>query len=89
MGLAKGLSMSDDVSWNHKQRKKSLILDPVHPRDFFHLNFTYCCEQCVHFDNKESYCTFGQNCFPHMREQQLATYDLTGKMAFCRFLEID
>ncbi|MBK8203754.1 MAG: hypothetical protein IPL83_20345 [Bdellovibrionales bacterium] len=69
--------------------RKSIILDPVNPTEFRSLNFTYCCEQCVHLDGDENICTFGHDFNIHSRKAQLRSYELSGKMAFCRFLEID
>ncbi|MCB0385816.1 MAG: hypothetical protein KDD43_10525 [Bdellovibrionales bacterium] len=69
--------------------RKSVILDGIHPRDYRTLKFTYCCEQCVHFDGDKVDCSMGFSHDLHGREAQLRTYRLTGKMAICRFLEID
>lgn len=69
--------------------RRSLILDPVHPRDFNNMEFSYCCEQCSHFDETAKSCTIGYDASKHLREVQLKLYDLTGRMAFCRFMEID
>lgn len=69
--------------------RRSLILDPVHPTDFRQLNFTYCCEQCSHFNQETAACTIGYESRHHLRDHQLKTYELTGRMAFCRFQEID
>ena len=46
------------------------------------------CEQCSHFAPSSGICTMGFQP-QHKRLEQLALYELTGKMAFCRFLEID
>lgn len=69
--------------------RRSLILDPIHPQDFNHIAFTYCCEQCSHFDEATGSCTIGYDASKHRRADQLKLYDLTGRMAFCRFMEID
>jgi hypothetical protein len=69
--------------------KRSLILDKIHPRDWRELTIIYCCEQCSHFDDVNKSCTLGYEAEKHMREGQDKTYDLTGKVAFCRFCEID
>lgn len=69
--------------------RRSMILDAVHPRDFRELNFIYCCEQCTHYAPDTNKCTMGFNPERHRREVQLKTYELTGKMAFCRMQEID
>ncbi|MCB0362745.1 MAG: hypothetical protein KDD35_08480 [Bdellovibrionales bacterium] len=69
--------------------RKSIIMDPVHPSEYRLLNFTYCCEQCVHYDGDREECTFGHDSRLHQRKVQIKNYELTGRMAFCRFLEID
>ncbi len=73
---------------SHKRPRKSIFLDRVHPEDFFKYNFIFCCEQCSHFDAPKVICTMGYKP-QHQRKDQLAKYNLTGKMAFCRFTEID
>lgn len=69
--------------------KRSLILDPIHPRDWRALNVVYHCEQCSHFDEKGQSCTIGYDASKHLKAVQDELYDRTGKVAFCRFTEID
>lgn len=69
--------------------KRSVILDPIHPRDFRTLNIIYSCEQCSHFDSENKACTIGYDASKHMKKTQDYLYNLTGKVAFCRFVEID
>jgi hypothetical protein len=69
--------------------RRSLILDPVHPADFQRLPFTYACEQCSHFDEISETCTIGYEASKHRQALQLRLYERTGRMAFCRFMEID
>jgi hypothetical protein len=69
--------------------RRSLIYDAIHPRDFRELDIIYCCEQCSYFDSANKSCTIGYEADKHMREVQLKHYALTGKVAFCRFTEID
>ncbi|HEX4923747.1 MAG TPA: hypothetical protein VFV50_06660, partial [Bdellovibrionales bacterium] len=68
---------------------ESIFLDPVHPYDFLYRNVPFCCEQCSHFDPENKRCTIGYNAKNHLREKQLKAYELTGRMALCRTLEID
>ena len=68
---------------------KSIILDRVKASDFRELNLIYCCEQCSYFDSKKKSCAMGFRVEQHLRENQLKTFELTGKMAFCRSTEID
>lgn len=69
--------------------RKSLILDPIHPSDWQNLTITYCCEQCVHFDPESESCTIGYVANHHREARQQRLYELTGRVAFCRFNEID
>ncbi|MDC0980406.1 hypothetical protein OAQ84_01585 [Bdellovibrionales bacterium] len=70
-------------------RRKSIKLDRVNPRDFRELNLIYCCEQCSFYEPGVKVCSMGFYCKKHERKAQLESYWRTGKMAFCRFLEID
>ena len=69
--------------------QESIFLDPIHPHDLLHLGVVFACEDCSHFDPENRRCTIGYNAKNHMREKQLRTYEITGRMAICRFLEID
>lgn len=69
--------------------KRSLILDPIHPRDFRELNIIYYCEQCSHFAPASQSCTIGYDASKHVKAAQDRTYELLGRVAFCRFAEID
>ncbi len=69
--------------------RRSLILDPIHPRDYRELNVIYYCEQCSHFAPKNGTCTIGYDASKHVKEAQDRNYRLYGKVAFCRFCEID
>ena len=69
--------------------RRSVIKDPIKPRDFRRLNLIFCCEQCTYFQQDDKICNLGFPSEPHQRRQQLHTYNLSGRMAFCRFLEID
>lgn len=72
-----------------KRLRPSIRLDVVHPSDFLKYDFTYSCEQCTHFSQVTESCTLGYSSTPHRQETNLKSYELNGKMAFCRFLEID
>ncbi len=72
-----------------KSSRKGIIYDKVNPSDFLKLDITYACEQCTHFDLEEKACTFGYNANYHMRAPQLESFSVSGRMAFCRFSEID
>ena len=69
--------------------RRSLILDRVNPRDYRELTIIHTCEQCSHFARESQSCTLGYNAANHVAARQRYTYELMGKVAFCRFEEID
>lgn len=69
--------------------RRSLILDPIHPRDYRELEITFACEQCSHFAPEAGLCTIGYEAALHRHDRQVRLYEQTGRMAFCRFMEID
>ncbi|MEO0335917.1 MAG: hypothetical protein AAF202_05975 [Pseudomonadota bacterium] len=69
--------------------RRSVIKDKIDPREFQSLNLIYCCEQCSHFDAPNNTCTIGYDSSKHLRKVQLHDYYLSGRMAQCRFGEID
>ena len=70
-------------------RRRSVKTDPVSASEFRNFKLIYCCEQCSHFAPETTVCTLGYNAKNHLRAENLKSYELTGRMAFCRFLEID
>lgn len=70
-------------------QKKGVIYDKVHPSDYINLQIIYACEQCSHFDEANQHCTIGYNAQMHLAAVQDHMYQLSGRMAFCRFAEID
>ena len=69
--------------------KRSAILDKIHPRDWRELKIAYTCEQCSHYDENGHSCTIGYDADLHCKKNQDALYNLAGRVAFCRFIEID
>lgn len=69
--------------------RRSLILDPIHPRDYRQMDIIFYCEQCSHFDPSSAQCTIGYDASKHLEAVQRRSYELTGRVAFCRFSEID
>lgn len=69
--------------------RRTLILDPIHPRDYRELTIVHCCEQCSHFAPAEKACTIGYDAANHLAQRQRETYERLGRVAFCRFCEID
>lgn len=64
-------------------------LDKVKPKYVTDMKMAFCCEQCTHFDDVKTLCTFGFPVKPHLRKTQLEQMERTGEMAICRILEID
>jgi hypothetical protein len=80
--------MSAPLQNQKKTPRVSMRLDRVHPRDFNGKKLIYACEHCSHYDAVKKFCSMGFQ--PRFDlESQHRLYDLTGHMAFCRFLEID
>jgi hypothetical protein len=69
--------------------RRSLILDPIHPRDYRELTIIYNCEQCSHFAPGDKTCTIGYDTSNHLATKQKENYERLGRVAFCRFCEID
>ena len=68
--------------------RRSIKLDAVHPADFRVFNCRFFCDDCSHYSFIHKVCTIGF--VPqHTREEQMKIYNITGKIAFCRFIEID
>jgi len=69
--------------------RRSLILDPIHPKDYRELTIIHTCEQCSHFAPANATCTLGYEAHNHTAAAQARNYELYGRVAFCRFSEID
>ena len=69
--------------------RPSIKMDPVDPRDYLGYVMLSACEDCVHFDGVSGQCTLGYQVEPHLRAEQERTYRLGGRIAFCRFHEMD
>ncbi|MCB0340752.1 MAG: hypothetical protein KDD59_00815 [Bdellovibrionales bacterium] len=69
--------------------RRDIIRDRVHPKDLRQLNIQYACEQCSFFDFDGQSCTMGFVAKLHLEGEQKKLYERTGRMAICRFMEID
>lgn len=72
-----------------KRVRQSIKLDPVNPTDFLAYNFSHSCEFCSHWNSVNGLCTLGYKNDHHLLKANLNSFELSGKMALCRFLEID
>lgn len=87
-GKLMGQNSTENRPYLPKRHKRAIKLDRVDPRDWAKMNCRFFCEDCSHFSSTNQTCTIGY--VPqHTRTQQMKIFELTGKMAFCRFLEID
>ncbi len=69
--------------------KSSIKKDVMNPSDFLRYDFRFACEECSHFDSITEICTIGYVPSHHRRAEQERQYHLSGRMALCRFHEID
>ena len=69
--------------------KRGVIYDRIDPRIFNNINVMYCCEQCSHFDEPNQFCTIGYDASKHLKSVADNYYQLMGRMAVCRFQEVD
>lgn len=72
-----------------KRLNRSIKTDAVNPSDYLKYDFRFACEDCTHFNIEAESCTIGYSTIPHRKAEQEHCYRLSGKMAICRFLEID
>ena len=59
--------------------RRTLILDPIHPRDYRELTIIHCCEQCSHFAPGTQTCTIGYEAENHMAAKQKENYERLGQ----------
>ncbi len=72
-----------------RRLKTKIKHDVVAPADYLKYKLPFACEDCTHFSFERQNCTLGYTSEHHLREVQMKSYLLSGKMALCRFLEID
>ena len=75
-----------------KQPKRigsSIKKDGISAEAYNKYNLPYSCEDCSHFKSENETCTLGLPTEPHLKRNQTYSYNLSGKMALCRFQEID
>ena len=72
-----------------KRLRTSIRFDPMNAGDYLKYDFRFACEDCSHFNPENESCTLGYNSRWHRKDFQKKSFELGGKMALCRFLEID
>ncbi len=82
--------------YNPKSKEKSkprlrasIKKDKIHPGDYLKFDTRFSCEDCTHFNSEKTLCTIGYNPEYHLKAEQKRQYELSGNIAFCRFIEID
>lgn len=69
--------------------RASIRRDGISPWDFQNRQHAMACEDCTHFKTSDKTCTLGNITKWHLKEFQRLEYARTGKVALCRFMEID
>jgi hypothetical protein len=72
-----------------RRPRNSIKLDGIDPRLYNKIKILSACEDCSHFAAGSESCTLGYNPSNHRRVTQQHSYELRGKLAVCRFIEID
>ncbi len=72
-----------------KRLTPSIKKDAVHPKDYNRFKLPWACEDCVYFDHQNEQCTLGYHSRHHRQAEQEKSYIMSGKMALCRFQEIE
>lgn len=76
------------MTYQKRRPRRGIHTDLVHPGEYLKYEGRFYCEDCSHFDSNAVSCTMGYKPV-HTRAEQTRLYDLSGRMAFCRFIEID
>lgn len=72
-----------------KRVSQSIKKDNVKASDYLNYEHRWSCEDCTHFKSSDESCTLGYVTSHHLQRQQDHDFELGGKIAFCRFHEID
>lgn len=72
-----------------KKIRRSIKLDRVQAADLRTFDIVYSCERCSFYAPDNNECMMGMPTEPHLEAEQRTRFNITGHMAFCRFLEID
>ena len=67
----------------------SIKKDAIKASDYLRYNLPNSCEECSHFNAANETCTLSLPTEPHLERSQKKSYLLSGKIAICRFQEID
>ena len=81
--------MPSGKKFTPKKLRVSIRKDGVNPSDYNNYNLPWSCEDCSHFAHETKSCTIGYDTRNTLREIQKHSYELSGKFAVCRCIEID
>lgn len=82
------LSMSHSKK-TPKRISPSMKKEVIQAYDYLHYALPFSCEDCSHFNATSESCTLDLPTELHLKRNQEKSYFLSGKMALCRFQEID
>ncbi len=82
-------SVANSKNNSQKKIRPTIKKDPIHPADYNKYNLPFACENCSHFSAMNETCTLGLISEPHLKRNQEKSYFISGKVALCRFIEID
>lgn len=67
----------------------SIRRDRINPADYTAYNLPWACEDCSHFIHNQQICTLGYQTELHRQEMMKKSYEISGTVSLCRFIEID
>ncbi len=79
---------AEKMPYTPQRVRRGMKTDRVDWGDFKRYQPQVFCDDCIHFDAPQKHCTMGYAPL-HTKTEQMAQFELTGEMAFCRFCEIN
>lgn len=67
----------------------SIKKEKINPGDYLKYDHRLSCEDCTYFKPEPQTCSLGFQTENHKKSTQTKDYELSGRVAICRFLEID
>lgn len=80
-----------NIPKHNTQRRinQSIKRDVVNAHDYITFEHRWSCDECTHFNSVSETCTLGYETSHHRLAEQRRSFELSGRIAFCRFHEID
>ncbi len=72
-----------------KRINQSIKRDTVSAHDYNAYDHRWSCDECTHFNSAAETCTLGYETSHHRLAEQKRSFEISGKIAFCRFHELD